>query len=202
MSLSYDDVRNLPLPDLSLNPLWSLGTDPNFINNLIQGFKQRGGYDQPTPPDLDTMLARLSDAWAWLEWHALVGHSSENPQGSNWSRVTSTGRALLEDPNALSKGSGRTTASRAGFILHCRLPDRTSPSATARRHGRRRPRRAGSAAGSDRQAMQLHPGRQRCAPGGTGRRRKALRFTGGTKHYMLPAAGVVALPMSDPRLKC
>lgn len=101
MSLSYDDVRNLPLPDLSLNLLRSLGTEPNF-NNLIQGFKQRGGYDQPAPPDLEDLLARLSDAWAWLESHALIGHSSKNPQG-NWSRVTSAGKVLLEDPNALSK---------------------------------------------------------------------------------------------------
>ncbi|PPI21277.1 TIGR02391 family protein [Rathayibacter sp. AY1B5] len=101
MGMSYDDVRNLPLPDLSLNLLRSLGTEPNF-NNLIQGFKQRGGYDQP-PADLDVMLARLSDSWAWLESHALIGHSSKNPQGSAWSRVTSTGQALLQDPNALSK---------------------------------------------------------------------------------------------------
>lgn len=101
MGISYDDVRNLPLPDLSLNLLRSLGADPNF-NNLIQGFKSRGGYDQP-PPDLEDMLARLSDAWAWLEAHALIGHSSKNPQGSNWSRVTSAGKALLEDPNAISK---------------------------------------------------------------------------------------------------
>ncbi|MFC3296167.1 TIGR02391 family protein [Clavibacter michiganensis] len=102
MSLSYDDVRNLPLSDLSLNLLRSLGSDPNF-NNLIQGFKQRGGYDQPTPSDLDAMLARLSDAWAWLESHALIGPSSRNPQSNNWSRVTTTGTALLDDPNALPK---------------------------------------------------------------------------------------------------
>lgn len=101
MSLSFDDVRNLPLPDLSLSLLRSLGTEPNF-NNLIQGFKQRN-YDQPKPPDLEAMLDRLSDAWAWLESYALVGPSSRNPQGSTWSRVTSRGKALLEDPNALSK---------------------------------------------------------------------------------------------------
>lgn len=101
MGLSYDEVRNLPLPDLSLNLLRSLGADPNF-NSLIQGFKQRGGYNQP-PPDLEDMLARLSDAWAWLESHALIGHSSKNPQGSNWSRVTNAGKTLLEDPNAISK---------------------------------------------------------------------------------------------------
>lgn len=101
MILSYDDVRNLPLPDLSLKLLRSLGSEPNF-NNLIQGFKQRGGSDQ-SPPDLEAMLARLSDAWAWLESRALVGPSSKSPQGSNWSRVTSAGKTLLEDSNAVAK---------------------------------------------------------------------------------------------------
>ena len=101
MSLSYEDVRNLPLPDLSMNLLRSLGAEPNF-NNLIQGFRQRGGYGQPSPPDLEALLARLSDAWAWLEAHALIGRSSKNPQGG-WCRVTSAGKALLEDPKALSK---------------------------------------------------------------------------------------------------
>lgn len=101
MSLSYDDVRNLPLPDLSLNLLRSLGTEPNF-NSLIQGFKQRGGYGQPAPPDLEAMLARLSDAWAWLESHALIGPSYTDPR-SGFCRLTSAGQVLLEDPNALSK---------------------------------------------------------------------------------------------------
>ncbi|WP_311879195.1 TIGR02391 family protein [Microbacterium forte] len=36
-----------------------MGTEPN-VNNLIQGFEQRGGYHQPTPPNLEAMLARLS----------------------------------------------------------------------------------------------------------------------------------------------
>lgn len=48
MALSYDDVRNLPLPDLSLRLLRSLGTEPNF-NNLIQGFKQRGARENRRP---------------------------------------------------------------------------------------------------------------------------------------------------------
>jgi uncharacterized protein (TIGR02391 family) len=101
MVLTYDNVRNLPLPDLSLELLRSLGTEPNF-NSLIQGFKQRSGFNEPSPPDLEDMLARLSDAWAWLESHALIGLSSRSPHGG-WSRVTSAGSALLNDPNALSK---------------------------------------------------------------------------------------------------
>lgn len=99
--MSYENVRNLPLPDLSMNLLRSLGAEPNF-NNLIQGFRQRGGYGQPSPPDLEILLARLSDAWAWLEAHALIGRSAKNPQGG-WCRVTSAGKALLENPKALSK---------------------------------------------------------------------------------------------------
>ncbi|MGO4452540.1 TIGR02391 family protein [Arthrobacter sp. RAF14] len=102
MVLSYDDVRNLPLPELSMSLLRSLGDQPNF-NNLIQGFKQRGGYDQAPPPDLEAMLSRISDAWAWLVSHALIGHSSSNTSSDSWSRVTSAGTALLDDPNALAK---------------------------------------------------------------------------------------------------
>lgn len=101
MALAYNDVRHLPLPDLSLQLLRSLGPEPNF-NNLIQGFKQRGGYDEPQPPDLEAMLARLSDAWAWLESHALIGHSARNPSGG-WYRVTAAGADLVSDASAVAK---------------------------------------------------------------------------------------------------
>lgn len=101
MVLTYENVRSLPLPDLSLALLGSLGNEPNF-NNLIQEFRQRSGVNEPTPHDLENMLARLSDAWAWLESHALIGQSSRSPQ-SGWCRVTSAGSALLNDPYALSK---------------------------------------------------------------------------------------------------
>jgi hypothetical protein len=46
MVLAYDDVRNLPLPDLGLRLLQSLGAEPNF-NNIVQGFRQREGYGTP-----------------------------------------------------------------------------------------------------------------------------------------------------------
>ncbi len=101
MALSYDDVRNLPLPDLGLELLGSLDNESHF-NNLIQGFKQQGDFNEPSPPDMAIMLARLSDAWAWLESHALIGYSSRNSQGG-WYRVTAMGSALLDDPNALSR---------------------------------------------------------------------------------------------------
>lgn len=99
--LAYDDVRNLPLPDLSVRLLQSLGSDPNF-NNLIQGFRQRGGFGEQPPRDLDVMLNRLSDAWAWLQAHALIGFSSQQPQG-DWYRVTAAGAEVLADPHAVAK---------------------------------------------------------------------------------------------------
>lgn len=101
MVLAYDDVRKLPLPDLSLRLLQSLGAEPNF-NNIIQGFRQSEGYGSPQPPDMNVMLARLSDAWAWLESHALVGPSAQNPPGG-WHRVTTAGAEVAKDPNAVAK---------------------------------------------------------------------------------------------------
>lgn len=90
-TLSHDDIRNLPLPDLSLRLLVSLGHEQANFNNLIQGFKQAGGYGAPTPRDMTELLARLSDAWAWLEAHALIGPSAHNPPTGNWQRLTAQG---------------------------------------------------------------------------------------------------------------
>lgn len=100
--IPYDDIRNLPLPDLAFRLLGTLGESPNF-NNLIQGIKNAGRYGESRPADLDALFDRLSDAWSWLESHALIGPSSSNPQTGNWQRVTCQGEVLLKDPNAVTK---------------------------------------------------------------------------------------------------
>ena len=110
MVLAYDDVRNVPLPDLILRLLQSLGAEPNF-NNLIQGFRQREGYGTPQPSDRNVMLAHLSDAWAWLESHALVGPSAQNPPGG-WQRVTSAGAEVASDQRG-REGVGRQPTRRS-----------------------------------------------------------------------------------------
>lgn len=101
--LSHDDIRNLPLPDLSLRLLRSVGREQANFNNFIQGFKQSGGYGAPQPSDINVLLARLSDAWAWLEAHGLIGPSVQNPQTGNWQRLTAAGEDLLKDPDAVAK---------------------------------------------------------------------------------------------------
>ncbi|WP_153505900.1 TIGR02391 family protein [Cumulibacter manganitolerans] len=101
--LSHDEVRNLPLPDLGLKLLASLSHEQANFNNLIQGFRQSGGWGAPQPADLDALLARLSDAWAWLESHALIGPSAENPQSGNWQRPTAWGQDVAQDKHAVAK---------------------------------------------------------------------------------------------------
>jgi uncharacterized protein (TIGR02391 family) len=103
MAISHDDIRNLPLPQLGLKLLSTLNVEQANFNSVIQGSKQAGGYDAPQPQDMDGMLARLSDAWAWLEAHALIGPSAQNPQGNNWQRLTSVGREALADTTAVAK---------------------------------------------------------------------------------------------------
>jgi uncharacterized protein (TIGR02391 family) len=44
----------------------------------------------------------LSDAWAWLQAHALIGLSPQNPPNV-WQRVTATGMEVSNDPSALAK---------------------------------------------------------------------------------------------------
>jgi hypothetical protein len=98
MTFTDEDVRNLPLPDLSLKLLESTRGAPNF-NTLVQGFEQRARDRQPS--DLPAMLDRLSDAWAWLQAHALIGPLPKDPR-SGWMRVTAAGRDALQDPSSVA----------------------------------------------------------------------------------------------------
>ncbi|OLZ51154.1 TIGR02391 family protein [Amycolatopsis coloradensis] len=52
-------------------------------------------------PDRDDLLDRLSDAWAWLESHGLIGPHGRNTT-SSWQRVTRVGRELVKDKAALT----------------------------------------------------------------------------------------------------
>lgn len=52
---------------------------------------------------MNVLLARLSDAWAWLEAHGLIGPSVQNPQTGNWQRLTAAGEEVLNDPRSVAK---------------------------------------------------------------------------------------------------
>lgn len=110
MVLSYDDIRNLPLPNLSVQLLRSFGAEPNF-NNVVQGYRNRDSSGDPQPADFEQLLARLSDAWAWLESHALTGFSSRNPQGQLVSRDYGR-RRYREEFQRDRQGLGRRSSCR------------------------------------------------------------------------------------------
>lgn len=97
--IPFEDVRNLPLPDLALKLLGKLDAGTVTANNTFRGFDAALRDDQQ--PDRQVLLNRLSDAWAWLESHGLLGPDTQ--AASNWQRMTASGRELVADPNAIAK---------------------------------------------------------------------------------------------------
>ena len=100
--LSYEDIRNLRFPDLALKLLNSLDSESNF-NNFIRGLDNRASFSDSHPSDYKVLQNRISDAWAWLESHALIGFSTKNPMTDNWQRITAEGQAIRSNPEAVSK---------------------------------------------------------------------------------------------------
>jgi len=94
-------IRQLPTPDLALRLLDSLieGGTIN-ANSTMRGAQQ--AYEFNNENDIDFLLGRLSDAWAWLEAHSLIGPDTHHTT-SSWQRVTTEGREMAKDTDALSK---------------------------------------------------------------------------------------------------
>jgi uncharacterized protein (TIGR02391 family) len=96
--LNADEVRNLPLPDLAMKVLiqWSGWRN---LNSLVQWMKQTRFQDES---DVAELQARVADAWAWLEAHALLARDPRDMSGP-WQRVSELGVELINDPNAITK---------------------------------------------------------------------------------------------------
>ncbi|TDW92167.1 uncharacterized protein (TIGR02391 family) [Kribbella sp. VKM Ac-2566] len=95
-----EDIRNLPLPELALRLLKVLANSSAQINpnNTLRGMQQAVGGGQ----DGAQLMARIADAWAWLQAHALVGPHAMNTL-SEWQQVTELGREIADDPSAVTK---------------------------------------------------------------------------------------------------
>ena len=101
-ALTHAEIRNLPIRDLALRLLEQMEHQPNF-NSYIQGMKADIPYGQNPPHDLRHLQERTSDAWAWLESHALIGPSIRQPLTGNWQRLTERGLEIKNDPTRVSK---------------------------------------------------------------------------------------------------
>lgn len=100
--IPYEDIRNLPLPDLALRLLKVLDASPNF-NSFIRGMDSRVNFGESRPSDYGVLQNRISDAWSWLEAHALIGPSTKNPPTGNSQRVTAEGEIIRKNPETVSK---------------------------------------------------------------------------------------------------
>lgn len=95
-----DALRTLPTSECALLLLHTLvkGTTQNS-NNMFRGAEQAYQYNHE--PDVPKLLSRLSDAWAWLQAHGLLGPDPTQSTGG-WQRVTARGHEIANDPNAVA----------------------------------------------------------------------------------------------------
>ena len=115
-------IRELATPDLALRLLAAVGGDVQLnANSVLRGaeaaFKGNG------EPDLDFLLGRLSDAWAWLEAQALVGPSVRDT-ASTWQRLTREGQKAAAAADALP---ALWAARRLAGDLHPMLEEKVRP---------------------------------------------------------------------------
>ncbi|HSH62350.1 MAG TPA: TIGR02391 family protein [Acidimicrobiales bacterium] len=89
-----EELRELSTPELGLIILKSRRADLN-ANSVIQEHRQ--AHDLNQEPDVQRLLERLGDAWAWLVANALIGpHVNQDPN-SGWCRITDRGRQVAEE---------------------------------------------------------------------------------------------------------
>jgi uncharacterized protein (TIGR02391 family) len=95
---TLDQVRDLSTPQLAVVLLRDFARSPEQV--ALDGLFRNRYYVDAT--DSQNVLGRLSDAWSWLEAHALVGLNPSNPT-SNYRRLTAAGRDLAVDDHALTR---------------------------------------------------------------------------------------------------
>lgn len=116
-----DQIRQLPTAELAMALLRSLGSGATVnAHNILNGARQTLHHNGE--PDVDRLLARLSDAWAWLVAHGLVGPHTN--QTDSWQRVTSLGREVAGDQQGQAK---LWAADRLAGILDPALEEKVRP---------------------------------------------------------------------------
>lgn len=92
-------IRELPTPELALELLRRLAASSDLnANNTLR--EAQGAFQYDGEPDVQFLLERLSDAWAWLDAHALIGPHTSNT-ASVWVRLTREGRRVAAEANPM-----------------------------------------------------------------------------------------------------
>lgn len=93
-SPTAEQLRELSSPELGLIILKSSGSDLNAYN-MVQEHKQAHARNQE--PDIQHLLERFGDAWAWLVANGLVGPHVNQDSSNGWCRITDRGRQVADE---------------------------------------------------------------------------------------------------------
>ena len=91
---SPEQLRELSTPELGLVLLANLGNQANVDSLMIS---HKSAHQNNDEPDVDRLLERVSDTWAWLVAEGCVGPDPK--QSSGCYRVTERGQRLSEEGN-------------------------------------------------------------------------------------------------------
>ena len=117
-----DLLRTLPVTEVALRLLRQLSKgSTTCANNVFRGAQQTWEYNGE--PDTDHLLTKLSDAWAWLVAHGLLGPDPTQTSGG-WVRLTTRGRELAARDDAIQ---AVVAEDRLAFQLHNKLGSRVRP---------------------------------------------------------------------------
>lgn len=111
-----EQIRQLPTRDVALLLLHRLASGTGYLQYASTMTSTRQAFQEE--PDTDTLVNRLSDAWCWLEAHALL--SREPSQSDAFRRISDDGRDLAKDPQGITRFEARE---RLSGPLHPALED-------------------------------------------------------------------------------
>lgn len=98
-----EQLRHLPTRDVALLLLHRLAGITGYLQYVgTMGSARQAFQDEP---DTDVLVNRLSDAWCWLEAHALLVR--EPSQSEAFRRLSRDGTDLAKDPQGITRFEAR-----------------------------------------------------------------------------------------------
>lgn len=116
-------IRTLPTPDLALKLLDSLAESSDQLNANSTMRSAEAAFRYNDEADVDFLLGRLSDAWAWLESRALIGPAARNT-ASERQRLTTDGATAARSTNPMPQ---LWAEQRLAGVLHPHLEAQVRP---------------------------------------------------------------------------
>ncbi|UUY52365.1 TIGR02391 family protein (plasmid) [Streptomyces yangpuensis] len=98
-----DQVRQLPTRDVALLLLQHLASGTGFLQYVGTMGSARQAFQ--SEPDTQVLVDRLSDAWSWLEAHALL--SRVPSQSEAFRQLSRDGMELAKDPEGITRFEAR-----------------------------------------------------------------------------------------------